>query len=269
MIEKCLLASSIICSPISIISAVAEPMLPDKGQYNWFNPTPRGQMRNLSPDRPDATESPITVDAGHYAFELSFFDWRRNAGTNTYTAMETNIKIGLTNTIDLQTVFSAYVRESSGKGRFGDVLFRLKYNVWGNDGGDTALGLLPFIKVPTKSALSNGAVEGGLAVPFAITLTDHMSLGLQAQFGSLYNEATRSHDFQFLHTTVLGFSLTERLGLYTEYVGITGDTRYQSYFSGGFTWQINGDLVLDCGTMVGLNDNAERLGVFAGFTKRF
>ncbi|MEE9212565.1 MAG: hypothetical protein V3U29_07920, partial [Phycisphaeraceae bacterium] len=36
----------------------------DKNGYHLFNPTPRHLMRDLSADRPDVTESPITVDAG-------------------------------------------------------------------------------------------------------------------------------------------------------------------------------------------------------------
>ena len=129
--------------------------------------------------------------------------------------------------------------------------------------------MFPYIKIPTGLTFSNGAVEGGLIVPFSVTLTDRIGLGLMAQFDSAYNDVTRGHDFELLHTAVLGFDITEKLGLYTEYIGITGDTRYQTYLSGGFTWQINEDLILDCGTQIGLNENSEELGVFAGFTKRF
>lgn len=34
----------------------------DKSQFSLFNPTPRELWRDLSADRPDFTESPITVD---------------------------------------------------------------------------------------------------------------------------------------------------------------------------------------------------------------
>ena len=39
---------------------------PDKSGYNLFNPVPENLMRELSPDRPDKTESPYTVDAGNF-----------------------------------------------------------------------------------------------------------------------------------------------------------------------------------------------------------
>lgn len=245
----------------------------DKSQYSLLNPTPRALMRELSPDRPDATESPITVDAGHFAMEVSLFDWRRDGADDTYTLMSTNLKLGLTNDTDLQFVFDTYAWEDpeSGNGAegFGDIQLRLKYNLWGNDGGDTALALFPFVKIPTGTALSNDEWEGGLIVPFSTQLTERVGLGLMAELDVVYDDVSRDHEFEFLHSAVLGIDLTERLGTFIEYIGITGDTPYQAYGAGGFTFTVNDDLVLDCGAQVGLNGAAEDLGVFAGFTKRF
>src|ERR1700690_1895783 len=52
--------------------------VPDKSQYNLFNPTPVKYMRELSPDRPDETESPYTVDAGHFQLEMDFANYTYN-----------------------------------------------------------------------------------------------------------------------------------------------------------------------------------------------
>ncbi len=250
------------------------PVAPDKSGYTLFNPTPVDQRRELSPDRPDATESPITVDAGAYVFEVSYFDWRRNDGDHSYTVMATNFKIGLTNDIDLQTVFDAYTWEDPKTGEggegFSDVQLRLKWNLWGNDEDGPALALFPFIKIPTGTELSNGEVEGGLIIPFSMPLTDRLGLGLMAEIDSVYNDDTRGQDLEFLHSAVLGYDVTDQLGAFIEYIGITGEnTAYQTYAAGGLTFQINKDLVLDCGAQIGLNEHSEDLGVFAGFTKRF
>src|SRR5271167_3863606 len=48
---------------------------PDKSGYNLFNPTPDKYMREISPDRPDKTDSPFTVDAGHYQLEMDFVNY--------------------------------------------------------------------------------------------------------------------------------------------------------------------------------------------------
>jgi len=259
--------------PVSYGKASADPTLVDKSGYTLFNPTPRELWRELAPDRPDATESPLTVDAGAWVVEASYLDWRRNNGDETTTVMSTNVKVGLTNSADLQFVFDSYAWEDFAAGGgaegFGDVQLRLKQNLWGNDGGETAFAIFPFVKIPTGTALSNGEVEGGLILPFGMDLADGIGLGLMAEIDIVYDEVLDRHDVEFLHSAVLGFDLREKLGLFTEYIGVTGPRPYQSYFAGGFTLSLSEDFVLDCGAQVGLNDHSEDLGIFGGFTKRF
>ncbi|MDF1740193.1 MAG: transporter [Verrucomicrobiales bacterium] len=243
----------------------------DKTGYTLFNPTPRELWRELSPDRPDATESPLTVDAGAYVIEASFFDWRHDGGDDTYTFMSTNFKVGLTNRIDLQTVFDTYAFENGANNAdgFGDVQFRLKYNVWGKDDGGSAFAIFPFVKVPTGTELSNGKFEGGLILPFSMDLNDRVGLGIMGEIDYVYDDVANDYDVEFLHSVVLGFDLTAQIGLFTEYIGITGPSPYQAYAAGGLTFSISEDLVFDCGTQLGLNSDSEEIGAFCGFTKRF
>src|SRR4051794_4246357 len=53
----------------------AEAFAQDKSQFTFFNPTPVDQMREMNTDRPDATESPYTVDAGHFQVEFSLVEY--------------------------------------------------------------------------------------------------------------------------------------------------------------------------------------------------
>jgi len=249
------------------------PALPSSvAPYTLFNPTPRDQWRDLSPDRPDMTESPITVDAGAWVVEASYFDWTRDRRDDTYTAMATNLKVGLTDRIDFQTVFDAYTWENPAGGAaaedFSDITLRLKYNLWGNDGGASAFALFPYVKIPTDTALSNGEFEGGLMLPFSMDLTEGIGLGLMAQIDAVHDGLDGYH-LGFLHSAVLGFDVTEQFGVYTEYFGIAGPGTYEPYFSVGATYWLSKDLVFDTGGRIGLNDAAEDIGVFSGFTKRF
>lgn len=261
----------------ALTNAIADAGEPIPGastptSYSIFNPTPREQWRDLSPDRPDTTESPVTVDAGAWVVEASYFDWRRDKGDDTYTLMATNLKVGLTDHIDLQTVFDAYTwtdpETGAGTGGFSDVTLRLKYNVWGNDGEPTGFAIFPFVKIPTDTAISNGEVEGGLILPFSMDLKEGLGLGLMAEIDAVH-DGVNDYDLEFVHSAVLGFDLTERLGLFTEYVGVTGPSPYRAYASTGLTYSISKDLVLDTGVQIGLNDAAEDIGIFGGFTKRF
>lgn len=258
----------------TIFSALAEagdpvPLEPSSVRpHTLFHPTPRDEWRELSPDRPDTTESPVTVDAGAWVVEASYFDWRREGGDDTYTVMATNVKVGLTDRIDLQTVFDAYTWEDAGAEGFSDVTLRLKYNVWGNDGGSTAFALFPFVKIPTDTSISNGEVEGGLILPFSIDLSEGIGLGLMAEFDAVH-DGIDDYDLEFVHSAVLGFDLTDRVGLFTEYVGVAGPGDYEAYLSGGTTFSVTDDLVFDAGVQIGLNGASEDVGIFGGFTKRF
>src|SRR6187399_1745335 len=126
--------------------APAEPV-PDKSRYHLFNPTPREQMREMSTDRPDQTESPYTVDAGHIQVEMDFangtFDTDRSNGgkvrTRSINYGSMNLKAGLLNNVDIQFVIDPYVdsriedrvaRTVEKASGFGDVQTRLKINLW-------------------------------------------------------------------------------------------------------------------------------------------
>ncbi len=260
-----------------------EPAPADKSRFHLFNPTPAAMMRDLSADRPDATESPYTVDAGHFQLEMSFIDWRRDredgVEVTAYTLAATNLKVGLLNNVDLQFVFDAYTEEESEAGGFRETLsgfsdmeVRLKVNLWGNDSVRTALALFPFVKIPTDTELSNGDVEGGIILPFAIELTDRLGLGLQAEVDFVRDEESGGYEQEYLHTAVLGIGLTYALGAYVEYLGVAGSKSgfdYQASFSGGFTYAVSRDVQFDIGTVVGLTDSAQDINLFSGVTIRF
>src|SRR5262249_21358904 len=88
----------------------------DKSGYNLFKPVPKDQMREMSTDRPDQTESPYTVDAGHFQVEWNVFGFTRDRKNvehsgervDNYQYLAPNFKMGLTNRIDLQFVFDGY-----------------------------------------------------------------------------------------------------------------------------------------------------------------
>ncbi len=142
----------------------AQPPPTDKSRYSLLDPTPRELWRPLSADRPDFTESPYTVDAGAVQLELSFVDYAKNGDADVWAVAPANLKLGLLNNVDLQFVFDPYVYEDDGaqtRDGFGDTQFRLKINLWGNDGGDTAFAFMPHIQVSTAlDDLSSDHVEG-------------------------------------------------------------------------------------------------------------
>ena len=270
-----------------LAQAGAPPAAPDKSEFTLFNPTPRELWRPLSADRPDVTESPRTVDAGAVQLEISFFEYFHDSDntsaekTDSLLLAFTNVKVGLLNNVDLQIVFAPYVRhetrpDAAGAATvsegFSDVVLRLKVNFWGNDEGDTALGILPFIKIPTGTSVSNGRVEAGIALPFGWDISEKVGLGVMPEIDLVYNEATGTHDIGLLFSTVLGFEIYGPVAGYVEYVGIAvfnGADDYESLLSFGGTYEITPNAVLDAGARVGLSRRANDLAVFTGITLRF
>ena len=265
---------------LSALTAQAQ----DKSQYNLFNPTPAKLMRDLSADRPDGTESPYTVDAGHYQIEMSFFDYTHNndkgVKTDSWTAFDMNLKAGLTQNMDLQMVFGTYTQEKTTEpgsaktlnGGLGDLLLRLKINLLGNDNGKFAFGIMPMIKLPSSSSVSNDHIEGGLASMLAWNVADNWSLGFMAELDTVYNNVGDDYSYQFINTVVLGFDVVGPLGAYVEYISILDthpDTNYQAIFSTGLTYAIGENIQLDVGTQIGLSKAANDMNLFTGLTWRF
>lgn len=263
---------------VAATARAADEPLPDKSGYNLFNPTPLKLMRDLNSDRPDVTESPFTVDAGHLQVELSFFEWAKDSDYESLNLLPFNIKLGLTNNVDLQIVYAPYNRlRTLGHTDVGaaDVEMRVKINFWGNDGEGvwhTAFGIMPFISFPTGAdAFTAGGAEGGIIFPFAVTLPAGFELGAMAEF-NFVRDGTGGRDTLLTHTVTLDHKLIgDELGGYIEYAGIVdldGDQRYQAYFDLGLTYEITKDIQIDCGVNIGLTSAAENLRVFAGLTFR-
>src|SRR2546426_138552 len=161
---------------------------PDKSGYTLLNPAPNELMREMSADRPDKTDCPFTVDAGHFQIEMDFANMTCNQpnsarGNVRFTAFEIapmNLKVGLLNDLDFQLVYTSYRWEKTDNrdmgtternSGFDGITPRLKLNLVGNDGGFFALALIPFVKLSLRSGhLGNDSTEGGLGIPYSFDI---------------------------------------------------------------------------------------------------
>lgn len=236
--------------------------------------------RELSTDRPDKTESPYTVPNGRIQIELDLANYTRDrsddARVETIGAVPFNLKLGIDDATDLQLVIAPYIHrtatDQSGTRTttegFGDLTIRLKRNLWGDDGGKTAFALMPYVTLPTSRAgLGTGKIEFGLIAPLAIELSDTIDLGLMTEI-DVVEDGRNGRNASFVNSATLGFSLTERLGLYTELFTERGD---QWIVTGdlGITYAIGKDTRIDAGINLGLNEAADDAAVFVGLSRRF
>jgi hypothetical protein len=249
----------------------------DKDNYTLFNPTPRDQMREMSPDRPDLTDGPFTVDAGHLQTETTLFQYGRDGGVKDYSFGETAVRLGLSVNTDLQLIVPFYERETGGNvadnSGFGDLTVRLKWNFWGNDGGDTAFGVIPFVKSPTASHdLGNDKVEGGVIFPLSVNLSEHVQFAAMAEFDVAYDENRDDYGVDFVNTVELAVSCTEKVGAYIEIESVAStrsDASWEGYAGTGITFAATDNIVFDAGVVVGLVGAAQDFATFTGVSLRF
>jgi hypothetical protein len=186
-------------SAASILAA--DSSLDGKDQYTLFNPTPADLLRPMSSDKVGGASNPFTVDAGHVQIESDLANWYiytqrgtfADGATYDYYEQELSwsptVKLGLCNFADFevspsyidhswhQTGLSAppiptpYTTSYSHQ-YFGDTDVGFKINLWGNDGGMTALAISPYIGIPAR----RGEVVGGADVPFAVRLPMHFNI---------------------------------------------------------------------------------------------
>jgi hypothetical protein len=311
--KQLLNVSGLLCAASCQWLCAGEGVPPDKSGYTLFRPTPREWMRDMSTDRPDKTESPYTVDAGHFQVEADILNYSydrygavapipsvtvidspprgleqvispesSNASVETVAIAPINLKIGLCNSVDFQLVIESYTSVrfhdlTTGavvtRRGFGDITPRLKWNVWGNDGGSTALALMPFVKLPTnQDDLGNNSVEGGLIVPFAMQLPYDWSMGLMTEFDVVRDSIGTGHHAKFINTITFGHDIVGNLAGYVEFfslVNAESNSEWVGTVDLGLTFGLTNDIQLDAGVNLGITRSADDINPFLGISWRF
>ena len=258
--------------------------------YHLFNPTPADRLRELSTDRPDKTESPYTVDAGHFQFESDLVSYtcdRDTSGggdtrTEAWSFATLNLKAGLLEDLDLQVVIEPHNRVRSDdraagmvtrQSGFGDLTVRVKKNFWGNDGGKTAFAVMPFVKIPTsQGGLGNNAVEGGIILPLAVELPHGWSMGLMTEVDWLQDDSSSGWHASFVNSITFSHDIVGALAGYAEFfseVSAESGSRWVGTVDLGLTYGLTKNIQLDAGINIGVTDSADDLNPFIGVSWRF
>ena len=282
------LAASLCC--LLPTPARAEEKPGDKSHFSLFSPTPAAQMREFDTDRPDKTNSPHTVDAGHLQLEMDTFAYSHDHNTSAHdfvrndnwTFANANLRIGLTNWADIQFLIPFYqvnrdhdtaagtVAKQSG---IGDLLVALKMNFWGNDGGKTSGGLELFVKAPTANHnLGNGKTEGGALILLGAQLPGDLDLGFNTGVSINANDTGGGHHAEFINSVSVSRKITGPLSAYAEF---WSDVSAQSHapvvatVNLGLLLMLGKNVQLDTGVNLGVTRAAPDAQTFLGITVRF
>ena len=242
---------------------------------------PAAGLRPLTTDRPDVTESPITVDAGHVQVELDFVNFARDredgGRREEWGVLPFNLRFGLGRDIEAGLFVAPYVRRSatpragvaSTMAGFGDMTLRVKANSWGNDGGASAGGLIVDLGVPTAArGLGAGHLEGTVTLPVQFELPGGWDLGAMTAV-RLRPGAAPGSRLVWVNSATLGHDLTRSLSGYAELTSAAGDGPHVATADVGLAWKLDANTQLDLGTNLGLSRAADDLLVFTGFSRRY
>jgi hypothetical protein len=251
----------------------------DKTKYTLFNPTPRKYMRPMVPDRPGITESPYSVDAGHFQYETDVLRLltRREGPTHGHDWYVNHFlaKIGLTDRTDFQVALDTYTYSHNfddsqvGQDPFdqnqlhrgvGDVTLRLKHTLVGDDDSRGALGLVGYVQLPTGGARGDGGYEPGLTLTGVFQCTKTWSVGGQVASNFFFDPEAGQHFYQLTPTFTTDYQFNKFVQAFVELVGYW-DTRQGSWRSSinlGPQLDISENVQLDFGTHLPITHSVDR-----------
>lgn len=273
---------------LATLVTIAAAARAQTSRHDLFHPVPRAALRDLEPDRPNATNSPSTIDAGWVQVEAGAFnsevDRERGERDRTWLTGEVNVRVGVLDALELNIDVQPHVAERArdADGRtlhrrgFGDVIVGGKLNLWGNGGGDatwsTALAIQPQVTLPTaRHGLGAGQVEAAVAMPFTLALPAGFGLAVQPALSRIRDAAGTGYTIGYEGAVALDHGLGP-LDAYLEFVVDDTSERgqpHQSALDLGATAAVSRQVALDAGVAIGLGRAAPDLRVLAGATARF
>jgi hypothetical protein len=211
---------------------------------------------DLVSDRPDFSESAVTVSPGRFQLEAGY-GFADADGESADEIGQALLRIGLVEGFELRVGLGSYIDAPSGSGWDGGSL-GIKVALVENWQLRPAVALLIGTGTPygdEEVVDDTWQPEGKVALGWE--LSESLSLGVNAGYARL--SADGEHFDQAQWSASLGWSATDRLGVFGEYFGLSeerpdGDPGH--YLDGGATWLIHDDLQLDAWLGAGVSDEA-------------
>jgi hypothetical protein len=272
---------------VSAGSEGTPPKQLDRSQYNLFNPTPAGEMRDFMPDRPSITDGPYTVDPGHWLLEVGLFEYTRDrynsdgVRLDSFASGDTNIRLGVTSYAEVDFLFTAYSsilttdKETGVRSRqsgFSDLTLRSKISLFGDDGGFFAIGLIPFLTLPSGAdGIGGRGFAGGVGLPVQFTLPSDFQLGVEGTVQTIHEPGGGSH-FDYLNSISLAHAITKKLSTYVEFATDISTAAHSSWIGTVDTaliYQPANNWELDAGVNIGVTKAANDLFTFVGAAWRY
>lgn len=238
----------------------------------------------LVTDRPDFTESPVTVGVGVCQLEMGYtygYDDAATGSTEGHAYPGALLRVGvLAEWLELRFGWTAgQVSETAIGGPSittvgsEDLYLGAKLALTPQECLLPETGLILQMTVPSGSSdFTADEVLPGVNLIYGWEITDRLATTGQSQLNRAVDDGSAEPYMEFSQSWTVGLSLTERIGCYAEwftFVPTGADTNHnEHYLDGGFTFLATNDLQFDVLAGVGLNEAAEDYFVGTGLSVR-
>ena len=248
----------------------------------------------MQTDRPNVTNTPTTIDAGHLQIETgiaddSLFNHHVDGSSvrqDSVSFGQVDLRLGVLNQLELNLAFDSYdndrTRDSAAgiverDAGYGDTTFGGKLNLWGDEITDdtwaTALAIQPQLKFPTaRNGVGDGRFELSVTVPFLMNLPAGFHLAIQPGLSYERNSGNTGYVTGSENAISIDRETIKILDVYLEYADDVTTEKHskspQTIDVGGI-YQLTSNVSLDGGVNFGLNKITDNIEATAGVSVRF
>jgi hypothetical protein len=266
------------------------PCKPRGTLFQWsygtsFSGGPPGPDEPLVSDRPDFTEASVTVGRGVVQIESGYTyieDESDGTTTRSHSFPETLVRVGvLADWLEFRVAWNYGAEEElqavSPTFRTDgaeDLYLGFKIALTPQEGFLPEMALMPQMTIPTGAqAFTADQTLPGLNWLYGWDINDFLSTGGSSQYNMTLDPVTGQKYVEYAQSWTVGYSLTEKLGAYTEWFALFpsgADTVGPAHYAdGGFTYQFTNNFQWDIRAGVGLNEEADDFFAGSGFVIRF
>jgi hypothetical protein len=219
------------------------------------------------------TESPYTMAPGRFLLEMDAITVgvnRDRTAPNTYTALglaSAILSSGITRDVDVELGMQFFLRQTyqyrgarnSSSGR-GDIRIRTKWTFWRDPENGAAAALIPYVKLPSNTGgVGNNHTEGGVIVPWAMSLGRGTQLGAMGRWDVLRDASNSGYDSLWFFSGFAHQQLFGGIGAYAEMttsISSASSSTFTGSLGGGVTYNMTKNFQLDYGVSRGLGNRA-------------
>ncbi|WP_425614244.1 transporter [Anatilimnocola sp. NA78] len=256
--------------------------------FHWNSDTPEeggppSWDEPLASDRPDFTEASCTVGRGRSQLEMGytyFLDDTATVRSSSHSFPEMLLRIGIAaDWLEFRIAWN-YSRETTSTPfggataqGFEDLYAGAKIGLTLQQGFLPEMAVVPQMTIPMGSNVSSNRVLPGINWLYAWEVNDFISTAGSSQLNFAVDPVTESEFTEFAQSWTIGYTLTDRLGGYTEWfvlVPTGADTaRTEHYLNAGLTLRITNNVQLDIRAGKGVSSAAVDRFAGGGAVLRF